>query len=152
MSQHDTLWTLLSVSSKRTWFLLQIRFSCGFVLYVVQGKCFKLWLVGNEWILYQLCCSECWWLSAHMCPNDMLWAILLVSSVRALILLRIRLEYSPGEVFQALIGGKRIDIASVVSYSVLLVECAQVPKWHGMSNIVSFVSKIVDSLADSTRI
>jgi hypothetical protein len=43
-----------------------------------------------------------------------------------------------------------VDIASVVLFLVLVVECAQVPKRHVLSIIVSFVSKSVDSLADLT--
>jgi hypothetical protein len=53
-------------------------------------------------------------------------------------------------VFQAIIGGKSIDTASVMSYSVLLLGCALGSNSHVLSNVVSVVSKNIVSLAAST--
>jgi hypothetical protein len=69
--------------------------------------------------------------------NDTFWAISFVSLQERWELVRIRLVCIPGDVFQAIIRGKWMDIASVVSYPVFVSGGAQRPNSHVSSKIVS---------------
>jgi hypothetical protein len=82
--------------------------------------------------------------------KDCIWDLLLVSTTRTQLFVKISLMVIPGDVFQAITVGKWVDIALVVSYWVLVLGCAQMKKSHVLSNIVSFVNKNVVSLADLT--
>jgi hypothetical protein len=82
----------------------------------------------------------------------MFWVILLLWSERTSKLLWIRVVYSPVGVFVASIRGKRIDMALVVSYSLLLLGCAERSNSRDFTHVVSCSSGSKGTLAELTCI
>jgi hypothetical protein len=82
--------------------------------------------------------------------TDTLWGISFFSQIRTWELLQILLACIPGDVSQAVIREKWVDIASLGSYSVLVVVCDQTPNSRVLSTTASFVEENLVSLENLT--
>jgi hypothetical protein len=141
MSRNDSWQLVEQYCQFRQW---KHGFYCRFESYVfqeiVQEMCSKLSFVEHEWTELLLCPVQCGWLGVPRSQNGMFWAILLVSFQRAWEILQIRVVCIVEDVCQAFIRGKQVNIASIVSCSVLVIGCAQKPitgsEYHHCSDVL----------------